>query len=65
MKESHRLLYLWNQFSQTLVIDEYEERIIATFNIPIAYLHAKMPADKNVILKLHGRFVDILYDINE
>ena len=33
--------------------------------IPGAYLHAQMPADKNVILKLRGRFVDIMCDINE
>ena len=49
----------------TLVIDVYEERNIATFDIPGAYLHAKMPADKNLILKLRGHFVDIICDINE
>ena len=30
----------------TLVIDAYEERDIATFNIPETYLHSNMPADK-------------------
>ena len=35
----------------TLVIDAYEERNIATFDIPGSYLHAEMPANKNVILK--------------
>ena len=49
----------------TLVIDSYEERDIATFGIPGAYLHAKIPADKNVILKLRGHFVDIMCEINE
>ena len=49
----------------TLVIDAHEERDIATFNIPVAYLHAEMPADKNVILKLCGHFVDIMCDINK
>ena len=48
----------------TLVIDAHEERDVATFDIPGAYLHAKMPADKNVILKLRGHFVDIMCDIN-
>ena len=48
-----------------LVIDEYEECEIATFNVPGAYLHAKMPADKKVILKLSVHFVDIMCDINE
>ena len=41
---------------KTLVIDAYEERDIATFDIPGVYLHAEMLADKNVILKLCGRF---------
>ena len=45
--------------------DAYEERDIATFNIPGAYLHAEIPADKNVIIKLRGHFVDIMCDINE
>ena len=30
----------------TLVIDAYEDRDIATFNIPGAYLHAEIPAEK-------------------
>ena len=50
---------------KTIVIDAYEEHDIATFDIPGAYLHAKMPADKNVILKLRSRFVDIMCDIIE
>ena len=49
----------------TLVVDTYEENGIDTFDIPGAYLHAEMPADKNVILKLRGRFVDIMCDINK
>ena len=48
----------------TLVIDAYEERDIATFDIPGVYLHADIPSDKNVILKLHGNFVDIMCDTN-
>ena len=48
-----------------LVIDVYEERDIATFNVTGPYLQAKMPADKNVILKLRGHFVDIMCDINK
>ena len=48
----------------TLVIDAHEERDISTFDISGAYLHAKMTADKSVILKLRGHFVDIICDIN-
>ena len=47
-----------------LVIDAYEERDVATFDIPGAYLHTKMPVNKDMILKLRGRFVDIMCDIN-
>ena len=43
-------------FFTNLVIDVYEERDIATFDIP---------ADKNVILKLRGHFVDIMCDTNK
>ena len=35
-----------------LVIDADEEHDIANFNISGAYLHADIPADKNVIMKL-------------
>ena len=49
---------------KTLVIDAYEEREVETFEIPGAYLHAEMPKDKKVILKLRGIFVNIMCDIN-
>ena len=49
----------------TLLIDENEKRDIAAFGILGAYLHADIPADKNVILKLRGRFVDIMCNINK
>ena len=48
-----------------LVIDAYEERDIANFDILGAYLHANMATDKKVILKLRGRFVDMMCDIKE
>ena len=48
----------------TLVINAHEERDIATFDIPGAHLHAEMSKDKNVILKLRGKFVVIMCDIN-
>ena len=57
-------IYLESLFTM-LVIDAYQERDIATFHIPGAYLYAKMPADKSVILKLHCRFVDTMCDINK
>ena len=48
----------------TLLIDVYEGRDVATFDIPGAYLHAEMPEDKTVILKLKGKFVSIMCEIN-
>ena len=48
----------------TLIIDAFEGRQVATFDIPKAYLHAEMPKDKKVLLKLRGIFVDIMCDIN-
>ena len=35
-----------------------------TFDIPGAYLHAEMPEDKAVILKIRRKFVSIMCDIN-
>ena len=48
----------------TLVINSYEGREVATFDVPVAYLHADMPKDKRVLLKLRGTFVNIMYQIN-
>jgi len=42
----------------------YENKDIATFDIPGAYLHAPMPDEKIVQLKLHEYFVDIIVKIN-
>ena len=50
---------------KTLVIDEYKERDISTFDIPGAYLHTNITADKNITLKLRGTFVYIMCDINK
>ena len=44
----------------TLLVDVFEGRDIATVDIPGAYLHAEMPKDKTVIIKLKGKFVSIM-----
>jgi hypothetical protein len=49
----------------TLVIDVLEERDVAIFNVPGAYLQAKMPKEKNMLMKFRDEFVDIMCDINE
>lgn len=37
---------------------------VAIFNIPGAYLHAKMPEEHQVMLKLKDKFVDIICTVN-
>ena len=48
----------------TLVVDAYERRHVAIFDVPGAYLHAEMPRDKRVIMRLRGQFVDIMVQVN-
>ena len=47
-----------------LLINAYEGRDTAVFDVPGAYLHAKMPGDKFAILKIEGEFVDIMCEVN-
>lgn len=46
------------------MIDAYTGREVATFDVPGAYLHADMPKDKKALLKLRGKFVNIVCQIN-
>lgn len=48
----------------TLVIDAFEERDVAIFDVPGAYLHAKMPKDKQILMKIRDQFVDIMCEVN-
>ena len=47
-----------------LLINAFEERDTAVFDVPGAYLHAEMPDNKFVILKIEGVFVDIMVQVN-
>jgi hypothetical protein len=47
-----------------LLINAYEQRDTAIFDVPGAYLHAKIPDDKFAILKIEGEFVDIMCEVN-
>ena len=49
----------------TLVIDAYEGRDIAIADVLGAYLHAKFPESKTVILRMTDIFVDIICEIND
>ena len=48
----------------TLVIDTYEGMSVSIVHVPGAYLHAKMPEEKRLLLKLRGQFVDIMCNVN-
>ena len=47
-----------------LLINSFEGRDIAVFDVPGAYLHADIPESKFVILKIEDDFVDIMCDVN-
>ena len=46
-----------------LMINAHEERDVAIFDVPGAYLHADI-GDKFVLLKVEGEFVDIMCAVN-
>ena len=48
----------------SLLIDAHEERDVAIFDVPGAYLHAELPPEKFVLLKIEGAFVNIMCDVN-
>ncbi len=47
-----------------LLINSFENRDIAVFDVPGAYLHAEMPKDKFAILKIENEFVNIMCNVN-
>ena len=48
----------------SLVIHVVEKRNVAIFDVPGAYLHAKMPDDKRTLMVLRGDFADIMCQVN-
>ena len=51
-------------FMMTLVIDAKEERATQCFDVPGAYLQTDIPNDKSILLKITGKFVDIMVEAN-
>ena len=47
-----------------MIIDANEGHNIDTFDVPGTYLHAKIPKDKRIIMKLRGDFVNIMCQLN-
>ena len=48
----------------TLIVHAHEIRNLATFDAPGAYLHADIPKDKIISMKIRGDFVDIMCQVN-
>ena len=48
----------------TLLIDAYEGRKVAIFDVPGAYLQANMPKDKFIVINIEDEFVDIMCKVN-
>ena len=48
----------------TLFIDAHENRDVAVFDVPGAYLNAYMPDDNFLLIKFNDKCVDIMCDVN-
>ena len=48
----------------TFCIDAFENRDVAIFDVPGAYLNADLPEDKFIIIKFENKFVDIMCTVN-
>ena len=48
----------------TLCIDAHENRDVAVFDVPGAYLNAYIPDDNFLLIKFSDKFVDIMCDVN-
>ena len=47
-----------------LIVDAYEGRDVATFDVPGAYLHLDMPKDKRILMDIRGYCFDIMCQFN-
>ena len=48
----------------TLLIYATEKRDVAVFDVPGAYLHTEIPADKRILLRIRYEFVEIMCETN-
>ena len=55
---------LLEELFTVLVMDAYEGRYVSAFDVLGGYLNKNIHRDKIVLLKLRGRFVEIMCDIN-
>ena len=62
--ESKSLKITMELLLPTMVIDAYEDRKVAAFNVHKLYPQIDLPKDKFTLLFMEGEFVDIMCDIN-
>ena len=48
----------------SLLVNSFENRDVAVFDVTGAYLNADIPENKFAILKIEGEFVDIMCNVN-
>lgn len=48
----------------TLIIDAYEGRDIAIYDVPGAFLQSDIPKNKKILMIIRGDFVDIMCEVN-
>ena len=48
----------------TLLIDAMEQRDVAVFDVPGAYLYTEIPEDKQILLRIRDEFLDITCEVN-
>lgn len=51
-------------FLTILVIDAYEKRNVAIFDVLYACLHAEFPKEKTILMRLRDKFTDIMTKVN-
>ena len=64
MEEANLPTITMEEIRATMVIDAYEYRNVATFDIPGAYLQTYLPKETFTLLLLEVKFVEIMCDIN-
>lgn len=47
----------------TCIVDAYEGRSVAVFDIPGAYLHSDIPEDELLLMVIRDKFVDMIWGI--
>ena len=63
-QESSLSIVMLDGFLATLIVDAYKGQAIQTFDVPFAFLQMDILKNKTVIIKIKGKFLDIMKDVN-